>query len=131
MNRQIISSDKAPKAVGPYSQAVVTNGFVYTAGQIPLDPVTGEIVQGGITEQTRQVLNNLSAVLEAAGTSLKNVIKATVFLNTLDDFQAMNAVYQEFITDNFPARSTIGNINLPRGAKVEIEVVALVPANNR
>jgi 2-iminobutanoate/2-iminopropanoate deaminase len=127
MNRQIVRTDKAPKAVGPYSQAVVANGFVFTAGQIPLDPATGETVEGGITEQTQQVLKNLSAVLEAAGTSFEHVVKATVFLTTLDDFQAMNAVYTQYFTDNFPARSTIGNINLPRGARVEIEMVAVIP----
>lgn len=127
MNRQIVATDKAPKAVGPYSQAVIANGFVYTAGQIPLVPATGELVEGGITEQTRQVLNNLKGVLEAAGTSFQHVIKATVFLTSLDDFQAMNAVYTEFFTENFPARSTLGNINLPRGARVEIEMVAVLP----
>jgi 2-iminobutanoate/2-iminopropanoate deaminase len=127
MARQIIHTDNAPKAIGPYSQAIKANGFVYTAGQIALDPATGQLVEGGIAAQTAQVFKNLSGVLQAAGTSLENAVKTTVYLNKMGDFQAMNEVYAKQFSANPPARTTVGNLELPRGALVEIEVVALVP----
>ena len=119
-----ISTDKAPKAVGPYSQAVVSSGFIFTAGQIPLN-VNGEMVDGGIEEQTEQVLENLKAVLEEAGSSVKQVVKTNVFLVDLGDFEKMNAVYARIFTHK-PARSTIEVSALPKGAKVEIDAVAEV-----
>ncbi|MGH7927674.1 MAG: Rid family detoxifying hydrolase, partial [Candidatus Binatia bacterium] len=107
MARKSIGTDNAPKAIGPYAQAIVANGFVYTAGQIPLDPQTGNFVQGGIKEQTRQVLENLKAVLAASGSSMNQVVKATVFLKNITDFGAMNDVYAEYLGDTKPARSTV------------------------
>ncbi len=127
MNRQVVQSEHAPKAIGPYSQAIIANGFVYTAGQVGIDPATGQLVDGGIVEQTTQVLKNVSAVLQAAGTSLDRVVKTTVYLHAISDFPHMNKVYGEFFTSNPPARSTVGDIDLPLGAQVEIEVVALLP----
>lgn len=126
MSKQIIHTENAPAAVGPYSQAVVANGFVYTAGQIPLIPGEGKLLEGDIQAQTRQVLENLSAVLEAAGSSLDNVIKTTVFLDSMDDFAKMNEIYGEFFTDAPPARSTVEVARLPLSVSVEIEVVATV-----
>ena len=125
MNRETVHTDRAPKVIGPYTQAVKANGFVYTAGQIPIDPSTGNIVDGGATEQTRQVLENLKAVLQAAGSSLKQVVKATVFLKQMSDFAAMNEVYAEYLNDAKPARSTVAVAELPRGALVEIDLVSL------
>jgi 2-iminobutanoate/2-iminopropanoate deaminase len=126
MNREAIQTDKAPKAIGPYAQAIKANGFIYTAGQIPIDPKTGNFVEGGINEQTRQVLENLKAVLAAAGSSLNQVVKATVFLKNMADFPAMNEVYGEYLGNAKPARSTVAVAELPRGALVEIDLVALV-----
>jgi len=125
MNREAIQTDKAPKAIGPYAQAIKANGFIYTAGQIPIDPKTGNFVEGGINEQTRQVLENLKAVLAAAGSSLDQVVKATVFLKNMADFPAMNEVYGEYLGNAKPARSTVAVAELPRGALVEIDLVAL------
>jgi 2-iminobutanoate/2-iminopropanoate deaminase len=125
MARDMISTEKAPQAIGPYAQAIVANGFVYTAGQIPLEPQTGNIIQGGIKEQTRQVMENLSAVLEAAGSSMNQVVKATVFLKNIGDFGAMNEVYAEYLGAAKPARSTVAVAELPRNALVEIDLVAL------
>ncbi len=125
MERETISTERAPKAIGPYVQAIKANGFVYTAGQIPIDPKTGDFVAGGITEQTRQVLENLQAVLEASGSSIKQVVKATVFLKNIGDFAAMNEVYAEYLGDAKPARSTVAVAELPRNALVEIDLVAL------
>jgi len=127
MNRQVVQSANAPKAIGPYSQAIVANGFVYTAGQVGIDPATGQLVDGGIAEQTTQVLKNLTAVLQAAGTSLDRVVKTTVYLHSITDFPHMNKVYAEFFKTNPPARSTVGDLDLPLGAQVEIEAVALLP----
>ena len=127
MNKKIIQTDKAPKAIGPYSQAVRMDAFVYTAGQIGLDPATMELVPGGVEEQTRQVLTNLSHVLEAAGTDLSHVVKTLVFLRDMNDFPKMNAVYAEFFGENPPARSTVAVAGLPKGGLVEIEAVALIP----
>jgi 2-iminobutanoate/2-iminopropanoate deaminase len=125
MNREAIRTEAAPKAIGPYEQAIRVNGLVYTAGQIPLDPKTGNLVEGGIAEQTRQVLENLKAVLEAAGSSMDGVVKATVFLKTIADFQAMNEIYAEYFAASKPARSTVAVAELPKGALVEIDLVAL------
>ena len=126
MDREAVQTDNAPKTIGPYVQAIKANGFVYTAGQIPIDPKTGNIVGGGIAEQTRQVLENLKAVLAAAGSSLDRVIKATVFLKNMADFAAMNDVYAEYLGNFKPARSTVAVAELPRGALIEIDLVALV-----
>jgi 2-iminobutanoate/2-iminopropanoate deaminase len=126
MNREIVQTDKAPKAIGPYAQAIIANGFVYTAGQIPIEPATGEIVEGGITAQTRRVLENLKFVLAAAGSSLERVVKATVYLRAMGDFAAMNQVYAEYFGDAKPARATVAVAELPRGALVEIDLVALI-----
>ncbi len=126
MPKQVIQTEKAPNAVGPYSQAIIANGFVYTAGQIPLVPVLMTIIEGGIEAQTRQVLHNIMAVLTGAETSLKNVVKTTVFLQDLNDFAAFNAVYSEFFPENPPARSTVQVAKLPLGALIEIEVIATV-----
>ena len=124
MPKQVISTDQAPSAVGAYSQGIIANGFIFTAGQIPLIPGTSSLREGGITAQTRQSMNNVKAVLEAAGSSLDKVVKTTVFLADINDFAAFNAVYAEFFADNPPARSTIQAGGLPVGALVEIEAVA-------
>ncbi len=126
MQRQAIQTAKAPKAIGPYSQAIRVGDLVFCAGQTPLDPATGNLVEGGIEAQTRRVLQNLSAVLEAAGTSLERAVKTTVFLADMNDFQKMNAVYAEFFPANPPARSTVQVARLPRDAMVEIEIIAAV-----
>lgn len=123
--KQIIATEHAPQAIGPYSQAVVANGFVFASGQIPIDPATGQFVEGGIVEQTEQVLRNVSNLLEAAGTSLARVVKTTVFLADMNDFAAMNETYARFFGEEPPARSTVQAARLPRDARVEIEVVAL------
>ena len=125
MSREIVETETAPKAIGPYAQAVKANGLVYTAGQIPIDPKTGDFVSGDIAAQTRQVLENLKAVLEAGGSSLEKVVKATVFLRNMSDFAAMNEVYAEYLGKIKPARSTVAVAELPRGALVEIDLVAL------
>jgi len=121
-----VHTDDAPAAIGPYSQAVVSGGFVFTAGQIALDPATMQIVPGGVAEQTDRVMHNLAAVLEAAGSELSRVVKTTVFLVDMADFALMNEVYAEFFGDHRPARSTVAVASLPRGARVEIEAVAAV-----
>jgi 2-iminobutanoate/2-iminopropanoate deaminase len=126
MTQEPVQTDSAPKAIGPYEQAIKANGFLYTAGQIPIDPKTGNFVEGGIGAQTRQVLENLRAVLQAGGSSLDRVIKATVFLKNMADFAAMNEVYAQYLGSAKPARSTVAVAELPRGALVEIDLVALV-----
>ena len=126
VTKKAIETKDAPKAIGPYSQAIVANGFVYTAGQIGTDPKTGSLVTGGIAEQTEQALNNLEAVLKAAGTSVDAVVKTTVFLADINDFAAMNEIYGKRFTKPYPARSTVQVARLPRDARVEIEVVALI-----
>ncbi|OGP96604.1 MAG: reactive intermediate/imine deaminase [Deltaproteobacteria bacterium RBG_16_55_12] len=125
MKREAVQTDEAPKAIGPYEQAIKVDGFVFTAGQIPLDPKSGNIVEGGIAAQTRQVLENLKGVLIASGSSLERVVKATVFLKNMADFAAMNEVYAEYLGSARPARSTVAVAELPRGALVEIDLVAL------
>jgi 2-iminobutanoate/2-iminopropanoate deaminase len=126
MSKEAVGTDNAPKAIGPYVQAIKANGFVYTAGQIPLDPKTGNIVGSDISAQTRQVLENLKAVLAASGSSLDQVIKATVFLKSMADFAAMNEVYTHYLGNAKPARSTVAVAELPRGALIEIDFIALV-----
>jgi 2-iminobutanoate/2-iminopropanoate deaminase len=127
MKREAVRTDRAPKAIGPYEQALRVDGWVFTSGQIPLDPKTGTIVERGIGAQTRQVLDNLRAVLEAAGTSMSRVVKTTVYMTSLADFQKMNEVYAEYFPQDKPARSTVGVAALPRGAMIEIDVVAQAP----
>lgn len=122
--KKVISTTKAPSAIGPYSQAIEMNGFVYTSGQIPIDPATGTIVEGGIKEQTRQSLLNVRAVIEEAGLTMAHVVKTTVFMADMNDFADMNGVYAEFFAEPFPARSAVAVKSLPKGALVEIEVVA-------
>ncbi len=119
-----ISTTSAPQAIGPYSQAIQVGQFIYTSGQIPLNPATGTLVEGGIREQTQQSLSNIKAVLEAAGVKMSNVVKTTVFLADMNDFAAMNEVYATFFSKPFPARSAVAVKTLPKGALVEIEVVA-------
>ena len=126
MNRTVIHTDKAPKAIGPYSQAIRTETMIYTAGQTGLDPATGELVSGGVEAQTGQVLTNLKYVIEAAGSSVGNVVKTTVFLTDMSDFPKMNAIYAEFFGENPPARSTVAVAGLPKGGLVEIEAVVLI-----
>jgi 2-iminobutanoate/2-iminopropanoate deaminase len=123
--REIIQTEHAPTAIGPYSQAVKTNGLVFASGQIPIDPSSGQFVEGGIKEQTQQVIKNLAAVLEAAGSGLNRVVKTTVFLADMQEFAAMNEVYGEFFKDQPPARATVEASRLPRDARVEIEAIAL------
>jgi 2-iminobutanoate/2-iminopropanoate deaminase len=122
----VVKAENAPKAIGPYSAGVKTGQFVFTAGQLGIDPETGEFVSGGIEAETRQALKNLQAVLEAAGSSLEQVVKTTVFLRDMDDFGAMNAVYAEFFTEKYPARSAVQPARLPKDGAVEIEAIALL-----
>jgi len=121
-----VKTTKAPQAIGPYSQGIIAPPFVFCSGQIPLDPATGQLVSGGIEEQTRRVLQNVTAVLEAAGSSLAQAVKVTVFLKDMNDFAAMNKVYAEFFPAPAPARAAVEVARLPRDVKVEIEVLALV-----
>jgi 2-iminobutanoate/2-iminopropanoate deaminase len=123
--KEIIQTEHAPAAIGPYSQAIKGNGLVFASGQIPTDPATGQFVAGGIAEQTEQVLKNLAAVLEAAGSGLDRVVKTTVFLVDMQEFAAMNEVYGEFFKEAPPARATVEAGRLPRDARVEIEAIAL------
>ena len=122
--KEIISTENAPGAIGPYSQAIKTGGMIYCSGQIPIDPITGEFVSNDVGEQTEQVLKNLDAVLRAGGSTLGDVVKTTVFLADMGDFAAMNDVYARFFTDNKPARATVQAARLPRDARVEIECIA-------
>jgi len=126
MTKQVITTADAPAAIGPYSQAIRVGNLVFTSGQIPLHPQTGDIVGETAAEQARQVLHNLQAVLQAAGASLQNVVKTTIFLTDLSQFAAVNAVYAEFFPENPPARSTVQVAALPRGVQVEIEAIAIV-----
>jgi len=125
MNKQVICTENAPKAIGPYEQAIKIGEFVYASGQIPLDPKTGNLVEGDITAQTRQVMENLQAVIKAAGSSFERVVKATVYLKDIGDFTAMNEVYGNYLGKAKPARSTVAVADLPRGALVEIDLIAL------
>ncbi len=124
--KQIVQTESAPQAIGPYSQAVVAGGFVFASGQIPIDPQTGEFVAGGISEQTEQVMRNLSEVLKAAGSDFGQVVKTTVYLADMNDFAAMNEVYGRYFQMESPARATVQAARLPRDARVEIDLIALV-----
>ena len=126
MQAEAVRTDAAPKAIGPYEQAIRVGGFLFTAGQIPLDPKTGNLVEGGIAAQTRRVLENLKAVLEASGSSMDRVVKATEYLKNMGDFGAMNEIYGEYLGKAKPARSTVAVAELPRGALVEIDLVAII-----
>ncbi len=124
--KETISTKNAPGAIGPYSQAVKTENMIFVSGQIPIDPQSGEFVSAEVSEQTEQVLKNLSAVLEAAGSSLNNVVKTTVFLADMNDFAAVNEIYARYFSDNKPARATVQAARLPRDARVEIDCIAVV-----
>ena len=124
--KEIVATERAPRAIGPYSQAVRAGNLLFASGQIPIDPATGEFVAGGVGEQTEQVMRNLTAVFEAAGASLGQVVKTTVFLADMNDFTAMNEVYGRFFGENPPARATVQAARLPRDAKVEIEAIAVL-----
>ena len=123
---KVISTKKAPAAIGPYSQAIQVGNLIYTSGQIPIDPATGVFAEGGIKEQTRQSLTNVKAILEEVGLTMNNVVKTTVFMADMNDFADMNSVYAEFFTEPYPARSAVAVKTLPKGALVEIEVIAEV-----
>lgn len=125
--KKIVSTNRAPAAIGPYSQAVIVNGFVFVAGQIGLVPGNRKMITGGVEAQAKQALDNLTAILEEAGTSLENVVKVTIFLKDLDHFQQVNDVYAKYFTDNQPARSTVQVSRLPATADVEIEAIAVLP----
>jgi 2-iminobutanoate/2-iminopropanoate deaminase len=125
--KDVISTQQAPRAIGPYSQAIRANGFVFLSGQVPFDPATGYIVEGGVTQQTARVLENLKAVLEAAGTSLDNVVKTTVYLKSMEDFGKMNEIYGRYFPTNPPARSTVEVARLPRDVRVEVDIIAVAP----
>lgn len=127
MSRQALHTEQAPKAIGPYSQAVVANGVVFCAGQVALDPSTMQLIDGDVKAQTAQAMKNLSAVLKTAGCTFDNVVKTTIFLASMSDFAAVNEVYATYFTVEPPARSTVGGLQLPRGALVEIEMVAVLP----
>jgi 2-iminobutanoate/2-iminopropanoate deaminase len=121
--KEIISTDKGPKAIGPYSQAVKANGFIFTAGQVAFDPATGQLVEGDVARQTARVLENLNAIVEAGGSSLDRAVKATVYLKDMNDFAAMNEVYARYFPSNPPARSTVEAARLPRDVRVEIDLI--------
>ena len=125
MQREVIQTGKAPRAIGPYEQAIKINGFLFTSGQIAIDPATGKLIEGDVSAQTRRVLENLKAVLEAGGSSLDQVVKATVYLTDLSTFSKMNGIYAEYLGHVKPARSTVGVASLPLGASVEIDLVAI------
>ncbi len=122
--KKVISTPKAPAAIGPYSQAIQVGNLIYTSGQIPIDPATGQFVEGGIKEQTRQSLSNIQAILQETGLTMASVVKTTVFLADMADFADMNSIYAEFFTEPYPARSAVAVKTLPKNALVEIEVVA-------
>lgn len=126
MKKEIISTDMAPKAIGPYSQAVKVGNFLFISGQIPIDPKTGELIEGNIKEQTKRVLENLKGIMESLGGSLENIIKTTVFLKNIEDFHDMNEIYAEYFKENPPARSTIEVSRLPRNVSIEIEAIGIL-----
>lgn len=122
--KKVIFTEHAPKAIGPYSQAIEKNGFLYISGQVPIDPATGKVVEGGIKEQTERVMKNIGAILNAAGYDYSHVIKCTCLLSDMVNFGAMNEVYGQYFTENFPARAAYGVVKLPLGALIEVEVIA-------
>lgn len=124
--RTVVATERAPKAIGPYSQAIVHDGLAFLSGQIPLDPATGHVVEGGVAAQTERVLENIRGLLEACGASLESVLKTTVFIKDMTEFQAMNEVYARYFAENPPARSTVEAARLPRDVRVEIECIAAV-----
>lgn len=126
MSKIQILTDNAPKAIGPYSQAILNGNLVYTSGQIPIVPATGQIISDDVEEQTKQVISNLKEVLDASGSSLQNVIKTTVFIKNMDEFAKINAIYASFFSEPFPARSTVEVARLPKDVKVEIEAIAFI-----
>ncbi|MEN2984837.1 MAG: RidA family protein [Dictyoglomaceae bacterium] len=126
MTKEVLITNKAPKAIGPYSQAIKVGNFIFISGQIPIDPNTGEVIEGDIREQTKRVLENIKGILESVSCSLNNVIKTTVFLKNLDDFSAMNEIYATYFPENPPARSTIEVSRLPKGVSIEIEAIAII-----
>lgn len=128
MSKAAVRSQKAPQAIGPYSQAIKAGGFIFLSGQIPIDPATGTLIQGGVAVETRQVLRNLEAVLKDAGASLNDVVKTTVYLKDISKFTEMNNVYAEFFREPYPARATVEVRDLPKGAQVEIDAVAVAEA---
>lgn len=123
--KEIISTDRGPKAIGPYSQAIRANGFIFISGQVPFDPATGQLIEGDIAQQTARVLDNLKAIVEAAGSSLDHAVKTSVFLKDMGEFAAMNEVYSRYFSKNPPARSTVEVARLPRDVRVEIDLIAL------
>lgn len=123
--KEIIATEKGPKAIGPYAQAVKANGFIFTAGQVPFDPATGQLIEGDVAWQTARVLENLKAIVEAAGSSLERAVKATVYLKDMNDFAAMNEVYARYFPKEPPARSTVEAARLPRDVRVEIDLIVL------
>jgi 2-iminobutanoate/2-iminopropanoate deaminase len=129
MTDRFIHTKLAPAAIGPYSQAVLSGGFLFTSGQIPLDPASGELVRGDVKAQARRVFLNLSEVLKASGASFDDVVKTTVFLTSMTDFAALNEIYAEYLGERKPARSTVAVVALPKGAAVEIELVAKIPSH--
>ncbi|MDZ4833631.1 MAG: RidA family protein [Candidatus Melainabacteria bacterium] len=124
---QTVQTDKAPKAIGPYSQAIKANGFVFVSGQIPIDPATSQLAQGSVAELTRQVMRNLTSILESAGSSLDNVVKTTIYLKDMSDFDEVNTTYAEFFPNHKPARATVEVARLPKDVKVEIDAIAVCP----
>lgn len=122
---ETVQTDKAPKAIGPYSQAIKANGFVFVSGQIPIDPATSQLAQGTVTELTRQVMRNLTSILETAGSSLDNVVKTTIYLKDMSDFEEVNNAYAEFFPNHKPARATVEVARLPKDVKVEIDAIAV------
>jgi 2-iminobutanoate/2-iminopropanoate deaminase len=129
MKKQIIIADKAPKAIGPYSAAVKIGNLVFTSGQLGIDPKTGELVPGGIEAETRQALQNVGSVLEAAGSKFENILKVTVYLRDINEFGLMNSIYKEYFTSDFPARSAFQVAALPKGGAIEIEAIAEIPGD--
>ncbi len=127
MQKNIIKTEHAPAAIGPYSQAVNAGGFLFVSGQIPINPQTGQVVTTGIEDETAQVIKNISAILEAAGANLSHVVKATIFIKNMDDFAKINAVYAAHFTGNFPARETVEVSRLPKDVNIEISVIAQLP----
>jgi 2-iminobutanoate/2-iminopropanoate deaminase len=124
--KEAVKTDKAPEAIGPYSQAVIVGGFIFISGQIPIDPRTGNVAGETIEEQTRKVMQNIGAILEASGSTMGNLIKTTIYMTDIKSFSKMNSVYEEFLNPPYPARATVGVSNLPKGVEIEIDAVATI-----